>query len=244
MSAGPKVVTVLLGMALAGCVSTGNSPSPVSDDQVAESYLNLAKGYVQEGYTEKALKPLRRALEVRPRSAEAYSVLGLVYQIQDEISLAEDAFRRALSLAPDSGEINNNYGAFLFSQNRLNDAYQQFYRASEDINYDRRSRAFENLGVVALRLGKRQLATEHFEKSLKLNGNLSRSRLELASLLHEQGKNREAWGHYQIFTSLSGQSERSLILGVRLAKANGDQSAAANYTLQLQRLYPRSNKTR
>ncbi|MGI9276940.1 MAG: type IV pilus biogenesis/stability protein PilW [Endozoicomonas sp.] len=235
-------MTVLLSVALAGCVSSGGGQPEVDDAQVVESYLNLAKGYVQEGYTEKALKPLKRALEVQPRSAEAHSVLGLVYQVQGETSLAEQAFRKALSYEPDSGEINNNFGAFLFSQNRLDEAYRLFSRAAQDVNYESRSRTYENLGIVTLRQDKRQQAEGHFEKALRLNGNLPLARLELSSLLFEQGRKRDAWRNYQVFASLSRQNERSLTLGVRLARANGDHSAAANYALQLERLYPGARK--
>ena len=238
MAARLKWFAVLLSVILVGCVSSGGGQSEVDDDEVVESYLNLAKGYVQEGYAEKALKPLKRALEVQPWSAEAHSVLGLVYQVQGENVLAEQAFRKALSYEPDSGEINNNFGAFLFSQNRLDEAYRQFSRAAQDVNYESRSRTYENLGIVALRQGKRQQATGHFEKALRLNGNLPLARLELSSLLYEQGRKQDAWGHYQVFASLSRQNERSLALGMRLARANGDYSAAANYSLQLERLYP------
>ena len=237
MAARLHLFAVLFSVILAGCVSTGDSPPKVDDAEVVTSYINLAKGYVQEGFSERALKPLRRALEVQPRSAEAHGVLGLVYQVQGETALAEASFRRALSLDPDSGELNNNFGAFLFSLDRLDEAYSRFFQASEDLNYESRSRTFENLGVVSLRQDKPQLAIEHFQKALRLNGSLPLARLELSELLFDQGQARDAWSHYQIFTQLSRQNERSLELGVRLAKANGDHSAAANYTLQLERQY-------
>ena len=88
-----RISAVLFSIILSGCVSTGG-PGPVNEDDAVRSYLELARGYVQQGYTEKAIKPINRALEIQPRSADAFGMLGLVYQIQGEGSLAEDAFKR------------------------------------------------------------------------------------------------------------------------------------------------------
>ncbi|WP_422134229.1 type IV pilus biogenesis/stability protein PilW [Endozoicomonas sp. ALD040] len=233
------ISAVLFSIILSGCVTTGG-PEPVNEGEAVRSYLELARGYVQQGLTEKAVKPINRALEIQPRSADAFGMLGLVYQLQGEASLAETSFRKALSFNPDSSEIHNNFGVFLFSQNRLSEAYREFEQAAGDVRYSSRSRAYENLGLVALKQGRRSLAAEHFDKALKLNSNLPRASLELAAILEEQGQFREAWKYYQVFTRLSRQNERSLRLGVRLARVNGDQDAAASYSLQLGRLFPSS----
>ncbi|MET4694906.1 type IV pilus assembly protein PilF [Endozoicomonas sp. NE40] len=225
----------LLSMMLSGCVSTGGRPT--DENQAVRSYIDLARGYVQQGYTENAIKPLNRALELRPGSPDVHAMFALVYQLQGEDKLAEQSFRKALSLSSGSAEIHNNYGAFLFSQNRLSEAYRQFTLAGDDVRYSQRSRVFENMGRVALQQGRRSLARQNFEKSLKLNANLPRSRLELASLLYEQGESLLAWEHYQTFVTLSSQNERSLQLGIRLARANGDNNAAARYANELQRYY-------
>ena len=242
MSAKLKFKAVLLSALLTGCVTTGAGRS-VDGDQAVRSYLDLARGYIQQGYTERAVKPLNRVVEINPSSPEAYGMFGLLYQLQGEASLAEQSFRKALSLNPDSAEIHNNFGAFLFSQNRLSEAFREFSKAASDVRYDQRSRAFENMGRVALKQGQTSMARQNFEKSLKLNSNLPGAHLELAHLFYSEGQYPRAWQHYQAFTSLSAQSERSLRLGIRLARANGDKSAADSYTRQLKRLYPNSRSS-
>ena len=239
MSAKLKFAAVLLSALLTGCVTTGDSRA-VDGDQAVRSYLDLARGYIQQGYTERAVKPLNRALEINPGSPDAYGMFGLLYQLQGEAHLAEQSFRKALSLNPDSAEIHNNFGVFLFSQNRLSDAYREFSKAADDVRYAQRSRAFENMGRVALKQGQTTLAQQNFEKSLKLNSNLPGAHLELADLFYSESQYLRAWEHYQAFTQLSAQNERSLKLGVRLARAKGDKSAADSYARQLKRLYPNS----
>ncbi len=231
----------LLVFSLTGCVShIGKNVS--NQQQAVDNYMSLARGYLQEGYTEKAIKPLKRALEINHRSADAYGMLALTYQVQGEDKLADTFFRKALSYDARAADVQNNYGAFLFSQGRLADAYREFARAAENMDYEKRSRAYENMGIVALKQDKSTLAKQHFKKSLRLNGNLVRAHFELAALLRNEGEYRSAWSHYKAFTRQSRQTPRSLWLGIQLARMNGDRDAAASYAVQLESLYPASRE--
>ncbi len=237
-----KLVVLLCASSqiLTGCVST--SARPLDGDRAVVDYMNLAKGYLQEGFTEKAVKPLERALEIEPNSASVYGVLGVTYQRQGEDQLAEESFKRALAIDSSASDIRNNYGVFLFSKNRLEDAYEQFELASRDVGYSERSRIFESAGVVALQLGKTSLAKKHFIRALRLNNGSSRANLELAEIYKEEGDNYKAWRYYQAFDESAGQNARALLLGIQLATVNGVHGKAASYALRLERLYPGSKE--
>ena len=244
MEAKLKPVVLFLLLAIAGCVSTQPAMKSEMQDRAVADYMNLAKGYIRGGYTEKAVRPLKRALEIEPRSAEVYGLLGSVYELQGEKVLAEQSFNKALSIDANATSIRNNYGAFLFKMNRLSAAYRQFEIASDDVSYPQRSRTFENMGIVAVRQGNRDLALQHFDKALRLNASLPRANLELADIYFNRGDNRKAWTYYQAFTGLSRQDARSLWLGIQLARANGETDQVASYALQLERLYPGSQELR
>ncbi|MGI2027346.1 type IV pilus biogenesis/stability protein PilW [Endozoicomonas acroporae] len=234
----PIALLFSVSLALTGCVTTDSRP--VNENRAVVDYMNLARGYLQEGYSEKAVRPLERALEIEPYSASVHGMLGMAYQRQGEDQLAEQAFNKALAIDPDAADIRNNFGAFLFSRNRLQDAYRQFQLASGDVAYSQRSRTFENLGIVALRMGRSSLAVDHFTRALRLNSNLPRANLELAAIYKEQGNLYTGWQHYQAFAGSAEQSPRSLLLGIELARANRAQDKAAGYALKLERLYPGS----
>ena len=234
----PIALLFSVSLALAGCVTTDSRP--VNENRAVVDYMNLAIGYLKEGYSDRAIKPLERALEIEPDSARVHGMLGIAYQRQGEDQLAEKAFNRALVIDPDASDIRNNFGAFLLSRNRLQDAYRQFELASEDVAYSQRSRTFENMGIVALRMGRSSLAVEHFIRALRLNSNLPRANLELAAIYKDQGNLYKGWQHYQAFDEAAEQSARSLLLGIELATANRAQGKAANYALRLERLYPGS----
>ncbi len=236
----PIIICMIL---LEGCVSTGGKPH-VDRNKVITSHLNLARGYLSEGMPERAIKPLQRVLEVDKNSAEANALLATVYQLQDEPVLAEQYFRRALKSKPDASDIHNNYGAFLFAQRRIDEAWREFQIASADVHYNERAGAYANLGLVMLAKGNFFEAEKHFRKALRLNRNLSQVHLELSALLYRRQAYMEAQQHYALFRRGAPQTAASLWLGIRLARVLGIKDDEASYALLLTKRYPQSAETR
>ncbi|WP_461535834.1 type IV pilus biogenesis/stability protein PilW [Spongorhabdus nitratireducens] len=235
-----RVVGLILGLAmLGGCFSSNKEPN-IDRQKVATSYLNLARGYISEGMPERAIKPLQRVLEVDKNSAEANALLATVYQLQGESGLAETYFIKALKQKPEASDIHNNYGAFLFAEGRLDEAWHQFGIASADVHYSERSRAYANLGLVMLAKSRLYEAEQHFRKALRLNRNLGQVQLELASLLYRRQAYREAQQHYTLFRRGAPQTAASLWLGIRLARVLGLKDDEASYALLLTKRYPQS----
>lgn len=232
---------LLLGGLLGGCVSTGQQ-DPLKTDEgrkaARDAYIQLGIGYLQKGNTGQAKVPLKKALELNSSDADAHAALALVFQTEMEPQLADEHYRKALASRTDA-RILNNYGSFLFEQQRYAEAYERFQQAAEDNLYPERSRVFENLGLTSLKLQQRQQAEQHFEKALRLDRNRPRALLEMAQLSYENGQYVPARGYYERFVSLRGpQDARSLLLGARLAKVFQDRDRAATYGMQLKRLYP------
>ena len=231
---------VLVGL-LAGCVSSGDS-SPMMTykgrSEAREAYVQLGLGYLQQGMTEQAKAPLRKALELDKTDPQTNAALALVYQSEMEYELAEQAFQAALRKLPSDARILNNYGSFLYQQQRYQEAYAQFLKASADSLYPERSRVYENLGLTSLKLGQRATGLQQLQKALRLNARQPRALLEMAELSYEDRQYVPARDFYDRFSLLSGQNARSLLLGVRLANVFDDRAKTANYGQQLKRLYP------
>jgi type IV pilus assembly protein PilF len=232
---------LLITSLLAGCVSTGNvDPMKTAKgrDEARDAYIQLGIGYLQEGQSERAKVPLSRALELDPNSADAHSVLALVFQIEMESKLADEHFRKALSQRPNDSRLLNNYGSFLFEQKRYEEASERYLQAARDTMYPERSRVFENLGLTALMLKQRDQAKTYFERALRLNSSQPRALLEMAILHYDEGLYVPARDYYESYSQLAEQDARSLLLGARLAKIFDDRDKAASLGLQLRRLYP------
>jgi type IV pilus assembly protein PilF len=237
-----RVALLLLSVnLLAGCVSTGNV-DPMSTgkgrDEARQAYVQLGMGYLQQGLVERAKIPLKKAIELDSSDADANAALALVFQAEAEPALADKSFRKALAARPADARILNNYGSFLYEQNRYQDAYQTFGKAAADTLYPERSRVFESLGMTALKLSQRDDAQAYLEKALRLNRQQPRALLEMAELSYEDRHYVPAGDFYDRFSQLSEQNARSLLLGTRLANVFDDRSKAASFGLQLKRLYP------
>ncbi|MBT8768213.1 type IV pilus biogenesis/stability protein PilW [Pseudomonas boanensis] len=225
---------------LAACVSTGHVDPMTTDqgrDAARDAYIQLGIGYLQQGDSERAKVPLKKALELDPSNADAHAALALVFQSEIEPELADEHYRKALSARKDA-RILNNYGSFLFEQGRYKDAYERFEEAAADNLYPERSRVFENLGMTALKMQQVPLAKQHFEKSLRLNRQQPLALLEMAQLSFNEKQYVPARDYYKRFSGIAPQNARSLLLGSRLARIFEDRDQAATLGLQLKRLYP------
>ena len=239
-----RAVFFLLGASLlSGCVTTGDTnPLDCKDGRAkaVTAYVQLGIGYLQQGATERAKSPLQKALEIDPSNADANAALAMVFQIEMEPELAEKYYRRALSESDEPTRIQNNYGSFLFEQQRYPDAFEYFQKAAANTMYPGRSRVYENLGLTALKLNQRPQAKTYFQKALRLDPTQSRSLLEIAIIAYEDKEYVPSREYYTRFKKDGEQNARSLLLGIRLATIFEERNLAASDALQLKRLYPTS----
>ncbi|MBD8492606.1 type IV pilus biogenesis/stability protein PilW [Pseudomonas syringae] len=226
---------------LAGCVTSGDvDPLTTSKgrDQARKAYVQLGLGYFQQGQTERAKVPLKKALELDRNDPDANAALALVFQTEMEPELADQYYLKAIAASKDDARIVNNYGSFLYEQQRYKEAYARFEQAAADNLYPERSRVFESLGMTAQKLGEREQAREFFTRALRLNRSQPRALLEMAELSYEDRQYVPSRDYYDRFSQVSEQNARSLLLGIRLARIHQDRNTAASYGLQLKRLYP------
>lgn len=228
---------------LTGCVSSGNvDPMKTGKgrNEARDAYVQLGIGYLQQGATERAKTPLKKALELDSSNADAHAALALVFQTEMEPELADKHFRLALAERGKDPRFLNNYGSFLYEQKRYKEAYERYQEAAADTLYSDRSRIFENLGMTAMQLNNRVEAKKYFERSLRLNSQQPRALLEMAQLSYDDKEYVPARAYYDNYNRIAAQSARSLLLGSRLARIYEDRDTAASLGLQLKRLYPGS----
>jgi type IV pilus assembly protein PilF len=238
----PRAALSILSLVLlAGCVSSGGH-GPLASRQgreaAGQAYVQLGMGYLQQGLTEQAKAPLLRALALDPRDADAHGALALVFQAQDEPPLADAHYRKALAERPGDTRLRNNYGSFLYARGQYREAKQMFRQAAADTLYPERSRVFENLGLTALKLERRDQARAYLEKALMLDPRQPRALLEMAELSFEDRHYVPARDFHDRFSQSSEHNARSLLLGSRLARVFDQGDTLAEMGLQLQRLYP------
>lgn len=226
------------------CVTTTSGGFNVdsSAERAVRDYIQLAIGYYEAGDMAGAKRHINNALAINNRSSEAYNVQALILQREGEPRLALENFERSLSLNSANSRTRNNFAAFLFEQQRYEDAYRQLEIVANDTAYEARALAFENLGFAAQRTDRADRAAAAFERALQLNQNLYRSSLELAQMRFDAGLFAESLRYYNQFVVTGNfynmpQTPRSLWLGIELERRFDNRAGAAIYGQLLESLY-------
>ena len=242
-------LAVLWSLALGGCVTetSGGFSASASQQDALQNYLQLSLRYLEQGDLLNARRHLDNAFAIDRNNSEAYATQALLYTRQGDIQLADDSFRRAIRLNPGNSQARNNYAAFLYARERYREAYEQLEEVVQDTDYRARPRAFENLGLAALRLERVDEAERAFTRALQLNPQQIVSSLELAAISLQKGAVLPARQFYRNYLTLRqflnvSHSPRSLWIGIKLESALGNEQNVAQYGNILEELYDDSDE--
>ncbi len=237
-----KGLIIALCLLLAACVSTRSDTAQVDEDRALESHVLLALKYIQDKNRESARHHLRRAFEIDRRSADATFAMAMLYQLEAEPELAEEHFQKALRIDKNHTRTRNNYGVFLYERERYEEAYEQFEKASADLDYNNRAQAMMNQGRAALKLDMVEKAQSLFEHANQLNANLPSLKYELAQLNYQQRDYAAARRYLDAYESIAPPTPATLLLGIKIERIFENSDKEASYALLLKNRFPYSQE--
>ena len=132
----------------------------------------------------------RKAIEINPHLAEAYSNLGIILKDLGKLQDAELSTRKAIRINPHFVEAYSNLGIILKDLGKLQDA-ELSYRKAIDLKPDY-AEAYSNLGIILKDLGKLQDAELSTRKAIGINPHLAEAYSNLGNILKDLGKLKEA----------------------------------------------------
>jgi type IV pilus assembly protein PilF len=233
----------LLALALSGCVTTTESSlftKNSTPEKALRSHVDAAYDYLRRGDFENARRHLRNAEEIDPSDASLNNALAYSYELSGDLDLADKSYRKAISLDGSLTSARNNYGVFLFKQERYKEAIAQFKKVVTDTLYSRRGAAFNSLGVCELRLENYDEAKIAFERALDLD-RLNRSPLlELASVGIKLNDFEYARKKYDTYKLVAAQSAKSLLVGAEIADHYKMKHDLASIEIALKNRFPDS----
>ncbi len=94
--------------------------------------LNLSNAYINSGMAGKAIEPLKKAIELNPESAIAYSNLGFAYTIIQQYKKGIEFGQKAVQLDSTFQLAKNNLNWALTEQNKLLQAIAEVEKTPED----------------------------------------------------------------------------------------------------------------
>lgn len=166
-----------------------------------ESALGLGLIYGKQGRYAEALNALNDAVQLNPRSADAWNYKGVILSKQGNYSEAVKAFRNTTRLSPQyatawkyEGDALAHLGRKENNRSRYNEAIQAYDKAIDlDPQY---ASAWNNKGIMLYNLGKYSEATRAYEETIKLNSSNAAVWYEKGLSLLAMGKNDEALTAY------------------------------------------------
>ena len=245
-------LTIFVVGVLPGCVSTTAIEVKVPDQSSksdplrgAQIHTERAAEYFRLGNLAVALEATKQALAAIPNYAPAHNMQGIIYmQLRDDAQAAQ-SFEQALRLAPNDSETLNNYGWFVCQRQNPANAMQYFQAALKNPLYATPESALFNSGVCLKKTGDIGAAEVQFRRTVQRQPLMAAALYELAEIEFGRGRMREAETmlarHNQLVQLPSADA---LLLGARIALAQGDKSAQSSYVQQLRRRFPDAPQTR
>jgi type IV pilus assembly protein PilF len=240
-----RLTVAALAVVLAGCTSTTTQQSrPVTDTGGADSrrrsevHTALAGEYYSRGNYSVALAATREAIKNDATYFNAHNMQGLVYMELREDGPARDAFNRALQLAPNNPEVLNNYGWFLCLNNDPRRGLEMMRRAAADTLYATPEKAWFSIGLCHRRANNAAEAEEALRRAILIRPDMIGALYNLAQVTFERGNYKDSENYLMRYTRLATPTLESLVLGVKVARANGDRATEESFLQQMRRRFP------
>jgi len=244
------ILLLLLVTGLSGCASVAKEEKSVKIDgiDISESkadsaaaiYAELGLRYMLKGKYKLAVQKLRKAIELDPELPSAYLYLAQLYYQLDEFAEAEINYRKAITMDPGYSRAHNNFGAFLCEQKRYAEAETQFLAAIDNPLYENSAATLENMGLCMYNDGQTAKAEDYFKQAIAEVPYLGRSLYMLAKINYDRGDIKTAATNLERYRRVASQTPRTLWLGIRVARDQGDKDREASLTLLLEKQFPAS----
>lgn len=204
--------------------------------------VQLAAAYLEADQASTALDEVKQALAIDSSAPDAYHIRALAYMKLNERALADQSFRRAIALKANDGDLLNNYGWFLCSVEKYDEAFNYFEQAQRTPSVAGPSKPLANAGICSLKRNDLANAESYLMHALRYDFNNSVANLALGQLYYKQGDAAKAQPFAQRVNNSRAASAESLWLGARIAHKLGDRNQQDYVVMQLRQRFPDSRE--
>ena len=241
----PALLLVLLLTGCAGLDKGDDSSSLESDENSpANTWVQLAAEYYRMGDYAAALGKAKKAVQKDPRNANAYLILGLIYEAIGEIDQAQTAYRKARGIDDRNPYVLNAYGRLLCQLDEYEKSLQAFDKALQNPLYETPWVALGNAGVCALAAGNQLRAEKYFLRALQENPRFPLALAQMARISYEQGKYLSARAYIQRYREVARPTAQLLYLSILTERKLGNKDQERSDELLLKAEYPDSEEAR
>lgn len=241
------ILNVVVGCANPnGNASTGVDLATASDEtdgqKRAKIRLELAVGYLDQGQTNIALDEVKLAIAADPRSADAFSLRGLIYMRLNDFGLARDSFNRGMAINPRDGNIVHNLGWLACQESRYAEAELNFDKALASPSYAGQAKTHLAKGVCLLRAGDARQAENNFLRAFELDASNPIATFNLANLLYKRNDLVRSQFYIRRLNSNDYANAESLWLATKIEKKLGNTQGVLQLSDRLRKQFPTSRE--
>ncbi|MBM95229.1 MAG: hypothetical protein CMI09_05210 [Oceanospirillaceae bacterium] len=241
----------LLTITLTACVTVTDSrlTRKASPEKAVENYTQLGLGYLQKSRNDMARARLRKALEIDEDYAPANDAMGLLWQAEGEMDLAEEAFHKAISHDSSFTLAKHHLGRLYMRLKRFGEAESWLQTAAEDRYYESRTAAYNDLALNYYRMKMPQEAIKAYRETLRIAPYNVDALVNVSTLLFEAQQYDASLKHFDRLHRLverdkTRHTSHSLWLGIKLATIHRDVKRGVDLASRLKQDFPQSNEYR
>jgi Tfp pilus assembly protein PilF len=193
--------TIMISLILAttGCQTDKTSRTDTFTPDT-DTNLSVAAAFLDGGQPQKAMFELRGILEKEPKNSKALTLMGLAQLALKNPKKAVEHLEKAWTLEAKSEHALNLSSAYL--ENNQLDSAQKIIKKGLNLKekppYRHKERFYHNLGLVAERKRRLDLAQKSYEEALVENPTFYLSRARLAQIYESKKMTKAAQEHWEM----------------------------------------------
>ena len=136
-------------------------------------YFQYGAAAEQAGQLEKAAELLKKCIELKPDSPEAYNYLGYMWADRGEqLEEAGTLIKKAVELDPENAAYLDSLGWWYFKTGKFEEAKKELSRAVEIMGAEEDATVLDHLADAVEKLGKKDEAVKLWKRALKLDSDI------------------------------------------------------------------------
>jgi len=239
-----RLLAGLTVIAVLGACVTVDPSRPKKKESAAGFNVQLGIAYLHQGDLQLAKQKLDKAMKEGPHEPAVHSAMALLYDRLDKPKLADQEFREALRLGPNDPDTINNYAVYLCRTGRTEEGVKYFMEAAHNALYSTPEAAYTNAGVCLRAADKLDLASAQFRKALSVKPNFAEAAFQLINLDYSRGELTGARTQLDSYLRSFDATADLLLVGVRIAREQGDRLAVERFSRKLREDFPGSSQAR
>lgn len=189
------ILLVLVLMACFSCATVGQK-------RQADLHYKLGLSRLQDGQYQEAFVEFQKALKHKSDYKEVYNVLGYIYLKWGDFDNARKSYEKAVGIDSQYSEAYNNLCYLDYREKQYGQAVDDCKKALSNPIYETPEKAFFNLGLSYLKLGKYDDAIKAFRQSTIRMGDFYPAYYQLAIAYNAKGDYGDAASALQLAVRL------------------------------------------